>query len=334
MLNYLWIMTEKETVQDMKTGVTVSKSHKRFSTVAAVTGSAAIIALAVAFVKVDFNDLFFSPSFVVNTSAIAALEPIRSDPASEHDGSDNGSGENGDGSGGMPGDGSNDGNGNNGGNNNPDHGEPCLDPNCPIHHGTHTLPCNDPDCPICGNHNAPCGDPDCPICNGHGLPCDDPNCPIHHGDNDKPPVDIKTDDVIRFKPNSYEFVDEAAANAVLESFVESFNVYFERYPDGKIYLVGGIAKTDNNRAVEIGNLSQQRADTVRQSLINLGIDEDRLIAIGIGVNDPWRNDEWADGYFNEEVAKTNRRVWVIPDQYEDQVVLVLDIKDAIDANAD
>lgn len=324
----------------MKTGVTVSKSHKRFSTVAAVTGSAAIIALAVAFVKVDFNDLFFSPSFVVDTSAIAALEPIRSDPVSEHDGSDNGSGENGDGSGGMPGDGSNDGNGNNGdnnnnnNNNNPDHGEPCLDPNCPIHHGTHTLPCNDPDCPICGNHNAPCGDPDCPICNGHGLPCDDPNCPIHHGDNDKPPVDIKTDEVIRFKPNSNEFVDEAAANAVLEGFVESFNVYFERYPDGKIYLVGGIAKTDNNRAVEIGNLSQQRADTVRQSLINLGIDENRLIAIGIGVNDPWRNDEWADGYFNEEVAKTNRRVWVIPDQYEDQVVLVLDIKDAIDANAD
>lgn len=315
----------------MKTGVTTSKSRKRFQIVAASTGSAAIIALSIAFVAVDFNDFYISSAFQVDSSAIAALEPIRSDPVSEQDGSGNDmeSGNDNNGASNSSGD-NNSNNDGNGVNDYPEHGEPCLDPNCPIHHGNrHTIPCDDPNCPICNGHNSPCNDPDCPICNGHGLPCNDPNCPIHHGD-DRPPVDIKTDDVIRFKPNSYEFVDEAAANAVLEEFVDSFKTYFERYPDGKIYLVGGIAKTDSNRTTEIGNLSQQRADTVRQSLIDLGIDEDRLIAIGIGINDPWRNDEWVDGYFNEEVAKTNRRVWVIPDQYEDQVVLVLDIKDAID----
>lgn len=316
----------------MKTGVTTSKSRKRFQIVATATGSAAIIALSIAFVAVDFNDFYISSAFTVDSSAIAALEPIRSDPVSEHDGSDDsgGSGSDNNGAGNLHGD--SDPNGNGAGNisgDYPEHREPCLDPNCPIHHGNkHTIPCDDPNCPICG-HNQPCGDPDCPICNGHGLPCNDPNCPIHHGD-DKPPIDIKTDDVIRFKPNSYEFVDEAAANAVLEEFVDSFTTYFERYPDGKIYLVGGIAKTDSGRTTEIGNLSQQRADMVRQSLIDLGIDEDKLIAIGIGINDPWRNDEWADGYFDEEVAKTNRRVWVIPDQYEDQVVLVLDTKAMID----
>lgn len=308
----------------MKTGVTVSESRKRFSTVAAATGAATIIALAVAFVKVDFNDRFYSSAFSVDSNAVvAALEPVRSDPASEHGGSGGSQGEDGNSTNGMPGNnGANNGNGYGGNDDNSDHGEPCLDPNCPIHHGTHTLPCNIPDCPICENHNPPCDDPDCPICNGHGLPCDDPNCPVHHGDNDKPPVDISTE-VIRFKPNSYEYVDEAAANAVLAGYVDSFNNYFETYPDGKVYLVGSIAKTASWYVTET-ELSQQRADTVRQSLIDLGIDSDKLISIGVGINDPWRSDEWADGYFNEEIAKTNRRVWVIPDRYEDQVQIILD----------
>lgn len=328
----------------MRTGESVSKTRNRLTTVAAATGSAVIIALSAAFVAVDFNDFYVSPAFTVDNSSVEALEPIRSDPASEQSDSDGNS----DGSGNGTGD--NDGNSHNGGgftggdgdgsgepNNSdyPDHGLPCLDPNCPIHHGNnsseHISPCGDPDCPIC-NHKSPCGDPNCPICNGHGLPCDDPNCPIHHGNNnsddDRPPVDISME-IIRFKANSYEYVDKAAAEAILSDYIDSIDRYFDIYPDGKIYLVGCIAKTASWSLTET-ELSQQRADTVRQSLIDSGVDENKLIAMGIGISDPWRNDEWANGYFDEETAKTNRRVWMIPDQYDEQVDLVIAVDAMID----
>ena len=321
----------------MLTGETVSKTKNRLMTVAAATGSAVIIALSAAFVAVDFNDFYVSSAFTVNNSTVEALEPIRSDPMSEQNSTDNGSDGNGNGS-----DGNGDGSGNPNGavgtmtndddsdnndddSNHPDHGLPCLDTICPIHHGTID------DNPI---HHTPCDDPDCPICNGHGLPCDDPDCPVHHGnngndDNNRPPADISME-TISFKPNSSEYADKAAAEKVLSDYVASIDHYFSIYPDDKIYLVGCIAKTANWSLTET-ELSEQRANAVRQTLIDLGISEDKLVAIGVGINDPWRSDEWTKGYFDEETAKLNRRVWVIPDQYDEQVALILATDELIDS---
>ena len=159
----------------MRTDETVSKTKNRLTTVAAVTGSAVIIALSAAFVAVDFNDFYISPSFTVDSSSVEALEPLRSDPVSEQNDSSGDSGNTGNGTDGNGNDSSN-GNGLTGGDGDnsgrpldsdyPDHDLPCLDPNCPVHHGNnssgHISPCNDPDCPIC-NHDSPCGDPNCPI---------------------------------------------------------------------------------------------------------------------------------------------------------------------------
>lgn len=327
----------------MRTDETVSKTKNRLTTVAAVTGSAVIIALSAAFVAVDFNDFYISPSFTVDSSSVEALEPLRSDPVSEQNDSSGDSGNTGNGTDGNGNDSSN-GNGLTGGDGDnsgrpldsdyPDHDLPCLDPNCPVHHGNnssgHISPCNDPDCPIC-NHDSPCGDPNCPICNGHGLPCNDPNCPIHHGDNsedDRPPVDISME-TIRFKANSYEYVDKESAERILSEYIDSIDRYFDIYPDGKIYLVGCIAKTGSWSLTET-ELSQQRADTVRQSLIDLGVDDDKIVALGIGISDPWRSDEWINGYFDENIARNNRRVWLIPDRYNEQVELVLAVDEMID----
>lgn len=307
----------------MRTGVEVSKTKKKLSTIAAVTGSTVIIALAIAFVTIDFNGfMLFSPSFTVDYDATEALEPIRSGPRPEQNGS--GSDSDGDGNGNSSNENGffGDDNNNDGGQGYFDHDLPCFDPNCPIHHGdTHHIPCDDPNCPICGDHHSPCGDPDCPICNGHGLPCDDPNCPIHHGQ--QPPIDISMDD-INFKANLAEYANQEEAETILSGYIDAFNRYFERYPEGKVYLVGCIAKTATWSFTET-ELSEQRAETVRQSLIDLGISENKLVSIGIGINDPWRSDEWAMGWFDEETAKLNRRVWIIPDQYESQVDLVYEI---------
>lgn len=300
----------------MNTGVSVSKTRKRLSTVATVTGAATIIMLAIAFVTNDFSGLYSTPSFIVQDNTMSALEPIRSDDESEqNNNNDDGSG----GESGVIGDEDNNDDLNDNVNDNesyPDHDLPCLDPNCPIHHGgdNHEIPCNDPNCPIC-NHKTPCDDPDCPICNGES--------------DDKPPVDIPMD-IINFKPNSNEFANKENTMEALSTYIDSFERYFELYPDGKIYLIGCIAKTASWYLTET-ELSEERAEAVRKSLIDLGIDEDRLIAIGIGISDPWRNDEWSEGYFNEAVAKTNRRVWIVPDEYEKQVKLILSIDEKIDA---
>lgn len=243
----------------MFTGIETPK--KKLSTIVTVTGSATIIALAIAFVAVDYNGIVSNLLFQNEPSSIISLEPSRSDPVSE------------------PSD------------------TPSDNDGSPIPDDGHENPCFDPDCPICNN-------------------------------SDKPPIDIETDK-LRFKSDEAVYIDEAAANAALSEYVSSFNTYFENYPDGKIYLVGTIAKT-YSWSITDTELSQQRADTVRQSFIDMGVDGDKLIAIGIGINDPWRTDEWVDGVFDTNIGQINRRVWVIPDAYTEQVDAIMDVQDMIE----
>lgn len=276
----------------MNTGVSISKAQKRISTITTITGSAAIVGLAIAFVTTDFNGMLQFPSFILNDHTISALQPHCSDPVSEPDNTlTNGFGTD---------DNDNSDSDLNSDNNvtqndDLDHGLPCLDPNCTYHYPT--------------NHDTPCDNPDCPIC------------------NELPPVNIPME-TISFKGDSYEYVDETAAVNVLDEYMDSFEAYFKRYPDGKIYLVGGIAKT-SSWSLSDTKLSQQRAEKVRESFIELGVDADKLVAIGIGVSDPWRSDEWSNGYFDEKTAKINRRVWIIPDRYEKQVDLIISIDEMI-----
>lgn len=227
----------------------IEKPKKKLSTIVTVTGSATIIALAIAFVAVDYNGIVSNLLFQNEPSSIIALEPSRSDPVSE--------------------------------------------------------PSDTPS-------------------DNDGSPTPDDE----HENPSKPPIDIDTDK-LRFKSDEAVYIDEAAANAALSEYVSSFNTYFENYPDGKIYLVGTIAKT-YSWSITDTELSQQRADTVRQSFIDMGVDGDKLIAIGIGMNDPWRTDEWVDGVFDTNIGQINRRVWVIPDAYTEQVDAIMDVQDMIE----
>lgn len=284
----------------MKTNLTFSKLQKYATTCAASVGSIAIIGVALA---LALNNLPNNPASYANGTVNS--EPTRSDPRSDQDPDYNNSTP-------LGGDSNNQGVGdrdnshdddNDSKDNNsepqiPTHGEPCLDPNCPIHH-----PSNKPD----GNNSS----------NTDSKPSDN---------TDAPPVDISMN-IIRFKSDSAEYVDEKAAQDVLLSYLTAFENYFETYPDGIIYLAGGVARTHeagHEYDVDIV-LSQQRADAVRNSFIKLGVDENRLIAIGMGCRDPWHNDEYIDGVFTEDIAKTNRRVWIIPDAYKEQVEAVLAI---------
>lgn len=166
----------------------------------------------------------------------------------------------------------------------------------------------------------------------HGLPCFDPDCSIHNGHDDSTqPIDISMDEIM-FKPDTAKYVNEVDAINVLTEYLNAFNEYFDKYPDGKIYLVGGVAKSINWVEDDIFdiNLSQNRADTVKASLVALGLNEDKIITIGVGVNDPWRNDEWVTGQFDETIAKTNRRVLIIPDAYNGQLQLIFDMQESLE----
>lgn len=147
--------------------------------------------------------------------------------------------------------------------------------------------------------------------------CADINCPTH---SIRPAIEISMDE-IKFQPDSCTYVNKQKAHSILKDYADKLTEYFTTYPDGKIYLVGGVAKLADARRTDI-TLSQKRAETVRQSFIELGIDDNKLVAIGLGISDPWREEEWIDGQFNEQVAAKNRRVWVIPDNFTKQIALV------------
>lgn len=267
----------------MKTGVIFSNTRKCITTIATMTGSIAIIGLSAAFVTNDFGDILRIPFLSVQAGAVTALEPIRSDPASEPNGDNNiiGSDDIGAGSTDII-DGSKIDD-----EVEPDHALPCLDPNCPIHSF------------------------------GSGDDLSDDSL------SEAPPLEISMN-TVRFLPDSCEYVDEIATLSVLESYVDMFGDYFAKYPNSKIYLVGGIAKTADWSITDT-ELSEKRAETVLQSFVKLGVDADKLVAMGVGVSDPWRSDEWSKGYFDKETAKLNRRVWVIPDQFKQQINIIISV---------
>lgn len=147
--------------------------------------------------------------------------------------------------------------------------------------------------------------------------CTDANCPTH---SIRPSIEISMDE-IRFLPNSCDYVDRENVLNSLSKYVSLFKEYFAAYPNGKIYLVGSMAKIDGATRFDT-ELSQKRAEQVMRSFVELGVDEAKMNAIGLGISDPWREDEWQDGCFSEEIAARNRRVWIIPDSYSVQMALV------------
>lgn len=153
------------------------------------------------------------------------------------------------------------------------------------------------------------------ICNNDN--CSDTNCPIH---STRPSIELSMDEV-QFLSDSCEYANQDDAMRTLSRYVEDMNAYFEQNPDGTIYLVGSIAKTTVSTITDTA-LSQARAETVKQSFVELGIDGHKLVAIGLGISDPWREDEWRNGNFDESIAKKNRRVWLIPDCFEKQMSMV------------
>jgi hypothetical protein len=138
-----------------------------------------------------------------------------------------------------------------------------------------------------------------------------------------PSLEILTDQV-PFVPDQATFMSEAAARIALKKYADWLVKYFEAYPDSTVYVVGFHARVslDGGNRLNTG-LSERRAETVRTTLIELGVPEDRLITVGLGINggDHFRVDEFPNGTFNTTNAQQNRKVMLIPDLSDDAPIL-------------
>jgi outer membrane protein OmpA-like peptidoglycan-associated protein len=131
-----------------------------------------------------------------------------------------------------------------------------------------------------------------------------------------PPMIIEQEDV-KFYPDSAEYRNPKDAEKALAKYAEFLTQYFIENPDTSVYLVGATANpfdVSDDYKIE---LSKRRAQTVRNTLIDLGIDENKIIAVGVGSNDPWREEDRKNGQLIRRIADRNRRVLLIPSNSPD-----------------
>lgn len=111
---------------------------------------------------------------------------------------------------------------------------------------------------------------------------------------------ITLDETVLFDFGSAEL--KPAAMQALAEVADVLGVYI----DGEVVITGHTdsvgSDSDNER------LSQQRADAIVEALIALGVNEDRLTAVGAGESAPIEANENADGSDNPDGRSANRRV--------------------------
>lgn len=130
------------------------------------------------------------------------------------------------------------------------------------------------------------------------------------GNSDKPDlssiIEIPTDELF-FIPDSAEFRSEEEAQKVLLPYARNLL----NYPEMQILLVGTTADPSRNGGDV--SLSGDRANAVKKCLVDLGIPEGQISVLGWGSKEPLYNeDEWDNNQFIESIAKTNRRVIILP----------------------
>lgn len=106
-----------------------------------------------------------------------------------------------------------------------------------------------------------------------------------------------------------EFVGDTATYLYPEMAIETIRPIAEYLMENEsvtLLLVGATAGDETND--EILRLSQERADAVKDTLMELGIDSSRICTMGMGSDDPWHiHNAGYDG----EAASSNRKVVLI-----------------------
>jgi len=131
---------------------------------------------------------------------------------------------------------------------------------------------------------------------------------IGNGDNPELPPYL-TEEKLGFQKDIWEFREDVDPLSILKPYADNLNYY----PDMKILLAGSTADPSKNGGDV--DLSEKRANAVREILVQLGVDSNRIEIIGLGAKAPWYDlNEWVDGEFITDsiAAKSNRAVAILP----------------------
>lgn len=110
---------------------------------------------------------------------------------------------------------------------------------------------------------------------------------------------------VQFVGDKAVFVDKEVAMSHIKELAEQLLMH----PDNKVYVIGTTAS--GNREF-CNQLSIDRAQTVTDALIAMGVPESQLIPIGLGFEDPWHMDDLDDsGRQIESQACQNRKVLIV-----------------------
>lgn len=123
-----------------------------------------------------------------------------------------------------------------------------------------------------------------------------------------------TEKQVRFVPDSASYLDEKSALKTIRPIAD----YLVKYDQKSILLAGTTAGDEDNEESRV--LSQKRAETVKASLVAMGINESRIQTIGLGSSDPWHV---PGAGFDGPIASGNRKV-VIMDISSDDARKILD----------
>ena len=98
---------------------------------------------------------------------------------------------------------------------------------------------------------------------------------------------------------TFAYLDEDEAVATIQPIAD----YLLEHEQITVLLAGTTAGDEDSDYTM--TLSQKRADAVRSTLVQLGVDESRIVTMGLGSSDPWH--VYGAGY-EGSIASGNRKV--------------------------
>ena len=92
---------------------------------------------------------------------------------------------------------------------------------------------------------------------------------------------LLTEEQVSFVPDKSTYLNEEEAVATIQPIAD----YLIEHEEITILLAGTTAGDEDSDYTM--TLSQKRADAVRETLVQLGVDEARIVTMGLGSSDPW-----------------------------------------------
>lgn len=120
---------------------------------------------------------------------------------------------------------------------------------------------------------------------------------------------LHIDEAIRFKPDSTELADPAAAKDVLAGVIERMKKL-----KGNIVIIGTTATFGDAESAKA--FSQKRAAAIKELIVSEGIDADRILVFGAGFSDKdlVQDDLDSNGKLDERIAPYNRAVNIVDEE--------------------